>query len=72
VRNIVGSLVYVGSGRQPPDWIAAVLAGRDRSAAAPTFPPEGLYLARVDYDPAWGLPVVAGRQVPARLALADA
>lgn len=55
VRNIVGSLVYVGAGKQPPDWIAEVLASRDRSRAAPTFAPEGLYLQRVEYDPKWGL-----------------
>lgn len=56
VRNIVGSLVYVGNGRQPPAWIAEVLASRDRAKAAPTFAPEGLYLERVEYDPKWGLP----------------
>ena len=56
VRNIVGSLVYVGCGRQPPSWIAALLASRDRTRAAPTFGAEGLYLEKVDYDPAWGLP----------------
>jgi tRNA pseudouridine38-40 synthase len=56
VRNIVGSLVYVGCGRQPPSWIAELLAGRDRTRAAPTFGPEGLYLEKVDYDAAWGLP----------------
>jgi len=56
VRNIVGSLVYVGAGRQPPDWIAEVLASRDRNKAAPTFGPEGLYLEKVEYDPKWGLP----------------
>ena len=56
VRNIVGSLVYVGAGKQPPGWIAEVLASRDRSKAAPTFAPEGLYLERVEYDPKWGLP----------------
>ena len=56
VRNIVGSLVYVGNGRQPPGWIAEVLASRDRAKAAPTFAPEGLYLERVEYDPKWGLP----------------
>ena len=56
VRNIVGSLVYVGKGRHAPEWIAAVLAGRDRSAAAPTFAPDGLYLTGVDYAPEWGLP----------------
>ena len=44
VRNIVGSLVYVGAGRQPTGWIAEVLASRDRNKAAPTFAPEGLYL----------------------------
>ncbi len=56
VRNIVGSLVYVGSGRQPASWIAELLASRDRNRAAPTFGAEGLYLEKVDYDSAWPLP----------------
>jgi tRNA pseudouridine38-40 synthase len=56
VRNIVGSLVYVGAGRQPPGWIAQLLAGRDRTKAAPTFAPEGLYLERIEYDAKWALP----------------
>jgi tRNA pseudouridine38-40 synthase len=56
VRNIVGSLVYVGAGRQPPSWIAELLAGRDRKRAAPTFAPDGLYLAGIAYDPRFGLP----------------
>jgi tRNA pseudouridine38-40 synthase len=56
VRNIVGSLVYVGIGRQPPAWMADVLAARSRDVAAPTFMPDGLYLATIDYDPKWGLP----------------
>ena len=56
VRNIVGSLVYVGAGKQPPGWIAELLASRDRSKAAPTFAPEGLYLERIEYDHRWGLP----------------
>ena len=56
VRNIVGSLVYVGSGRHDPAWLAAVLAGRDRKLAAPTLDAAGLYLAHVSYDAQWGLP----------------
>ncbi|MBB5391921.1 MULTISPECIES: tRNA pseudouridine(38-40) synthase TruA [unclassified Herbaspirillum] len=56
VRNIVGSLIFVGNGNQPPEWIAQVLAQRDRSRAAPTFMPDGLYLARVDYPDTWALP----------------
>jgi tRNA pseudouridine38-40 synthase len=56
VRNIVGSLIYVGTGRNEPDWMAAVLDARSRDAAAPTFMPDGLYLATIDYDPKWGLP----------------
>jgi tRNA pseudouridine38-40 synthase len=56
VRNIVGSLIVVGTGNQPPQWMAELLAGRDRSRAAPTFMPDGLYLARIDYDPIWRLP----------------
>ncbi|WP_370543404.1 tRNA pseudouridine(38-40) synthase TruA [Herbaspirillum sp. Sphag1AN] len=56
VRNIVGSLIFVGNGNQPPEWIAQVLAQKDRSRAAPTFMPDGLYLARVDYPTQWVLP----------------
>ncbi|MGH8798953.1 MAG: tRNA pseudouridine(38-40) synthase TruA [Casimicrobiaceae bacterium] len=56
VRNIVGALVYVGSGRQPPAWIGELLAGLDRSRAAPTFAAAGLYLAGVDYEQRWNLP----------------
>lgn len=59
VRNIVGCLVYVGKGKYPPEWIAQVLAGRDRAKAAPTFGPQGLYLTGIDYDAHWGLPAFA-------------
>lgn len=56
IRNIVGSLVYVGDGRHPGEWIAELLDARDRRLAAPTFAPDGLYLAAVEYDAALGLP----------------
>jgi len=56
VRNIVGALVYVGNGRHPPAWIAELLAGRDRTRAAPTFAADGLYLTGIDYSPRWNLP----------------
>ena len=56
VRNIVGCLLYVGSGRQAPGWLASVLDSRDRSRGAPTLSPEGLYLAEVVYGARWRLP----------------
>jgi tRNA pseudouridine38-40 synthase len=56
VRNIVGSLIQVGTGNRPQAWIGELLASRDRELAAPTFSPDGLYLAKVDYDARWGLP----------------
>jgi tRNA pseudouridine38-40 synthase len=56
VRNMVGCLVYVGKGKYPPIWLAEVLAGRERSFAAPTFMPDGLYLRRIKYEAKWGLP----------------
>jgi tRNA pseudouridine38-40 synthase len=60
VRNLVGSLVYVGKGSHPPQWIAELLAARDRTRAAPTFDPAGLYFAGVEYAPEWGLPSPSG------------
>jgi len=57
VRNIVGTLVYVGKGKHPPAWVREVLESRDRARAAPTFAAEGLYLEQVQYEPRWGLPV---------------
>jgi tRNA pseudouridine38-40 synthase len=66
VRNIVGSLIYVGKGKHRPDWLAEVLHSRERARAAPTFPPHGLYLAGVDYDAKWALPARAAVGVPGR------
>lgn len=56
VRNLVGSLIYVGLGRRSPEWIGEVLAARERSRAAPTFAAAGLYLSGVEYDAALTLP----------------
>jgi tRNA pseudouridine38-40 synthase len=56
VRNIVGALVYIGYGQSTPEWLKELLEGRDRTRAAPTFMPDGLYLARIDYDRKWKLP----------------
>jgi tRNA pseudouridine38-40 synthase len=56
VRNIVGTLVYVGKGKHPPQWTKKLLDSRDRARAAPTFGPEGLYLEAVAYEPRWNIP----------------
>lgn len=49
VRNIVGTLVEVGTGRRDAAGIRALLHLRDRAAAGKTAPPHGLCLTRVDY-----------------------
>ena len=49
VRAIAGTLVEVGRGRRPPFWVRDALAARDRSAAGPTAPPQGLFLVEVAY-----------------------
>jgi tRNA pseudouridine38-40 synthase len=49
VRNIVGSAVDVGRGRCDAEWLAEVLASRDRKRAGPTAPSRGLTLVRVMY-----------------------
>ncbi len=49
VRIIVGTLVEVGIGRKPPEWVGEVLSAEDRAAAGQTAPPEGLTFWRVEY-----------------------
>lgn len=58
VRNIVGVLLEIGAGRQSPQWAQEVLEARDRTVAAATAPPYGLYLVDVIYPPQFGLPAV--------------
>lgn len=58
VRNIIGSLIYVGNGTQPSAWLKELLEAQDRKIAAPTFMADGLYLAKIDYDPKWKLPQI--------------
>jgi tRNA pseudouridine38-40 synthase len=56
IRNIMGCLLAIGQGHQPPLWMAQVLAARDRDVAAPTFSPDGLYFMGPVYGPEWNLP----------------
>jgi len=56
VRNIVGSLMAVGLGRESPHWIGQLLQGRDRTVAAETAPADGLYLVDVEYPARFMLP----------------
>lgn len=49
VRSIVGSLVEIGRGAQPADWMHDILEARDRTQCGPVAPPDGLYLEQVIY-----------------------
>lgn len=49
VRNMVGTLEMVGAGRWPPERVREALAARDRAAAGPTAPPDGLYFMASRY-----------------------
>ena len=56
VRNFVGTLVAIGKGYAPPEWAAELLTQRDRTRAAPTFMPDGLYFCGADYGAVPELP----------------
>ena len=56
VRNLVGVLVEIGTGRREPLWAQEVLFGKNRQKAAKTAPPDGLYLVEVGYPAHYGLP----------------
>ncbi len=61
VRNIVGTLLEVQSGNDPPCAMKRILENRDRRLAGATAPAAGLYLWRVEYPPAHAIPAPAGR-----------
>ncbi len=56
VRSIVGTLVEVGRGRRPPEWVAEVLAARDRRRAGMKAPARGLCLWSVTLRQVVGVP----------------
>ena len=65
VRNIVGSLLMVGRGERPPEWIGDLLGKRDRSIAGPTAPASGLLFIGPRYPRQWSLPQeVCGDDMP--------
>ena len=51
VRNIVGTLVYVGLGKLDAEKFAQILAMKDRRRAGIKAPAQGLFLKMVQYNP---------------------
>lgn len=49
VRNIVGVLLKVGSGKEPISYAKMVLASLDRKKGGITAPAQGLFLDHIDY-----------------------
>ena len=56
VRNLVGSFIQIGVGKQSAEWMSEVLAAKNRSIAAPTFSPAGLYLTQITYPEQFQIP----------------
>jgi tRNA pseudouridine38-40 synthase len=61
VRNLMGCLIHVGAGAQPPAWLRDILESRDRALAAPTFDAAGLYLTHIRYPADFDLPETSDR-----------
>jgi tRNA pseudouridine38-40 synthase len=55
VRKMTGTLLEIGRGRLAPEDIPRLFESRDRSAAGPTVPPQGLFLVEVEYPDQWSV-----------------
>ena len=64
VRNMTGSLLAVGRGDRPVQWMAEVLAARTRAAAGATAPPHGLYFVAARYPDEFSLPTLTNQGFP--------
>ncbi len=61
VRNLMGCLIQVGTGKQPTEWPREILDSRDRTLAAATFDAAGLYLTHIRYPAHFALPESSDR-----------
>lgn len=64
VRNIAGTLIEIGAGKRPKEWVGDVLDRRRRAEAGVTAPPDGLYLVAVEYPDHPELPTHEARAFP--------
>lgn len=64
VRNIVGVLIAIGCGEQPPNWTQTVLASRDRTKGGVTAFASGLYFCGADYPSQYALPFKRSKVEP--------
>jgi len=55
VRIMVGTLIEIGRKKTAPESIVDVLRAKDRRAAGPTAPPDGLCLEKIWYSKMWGI-----------------
>ncbi len=60
VRNLMGTLLFVGRGERSPEWVGEVLTSRDRRLAGTTAPPDGLYFYSVSYPSNYPIPSCSG------------
>jgi len=56
IRNIVGALVDIGTGKRPREWVGELLHAADRTRGPRTFAADGLYFTGADYDARFELP----------------
>ena len=55
VRNLVGSLVLIGSGEKDINWMDSLIFSKDREKAGKQFPASGLFLVNIEYDSKYNL-----------------
>ena len=60
VRNIAGCILAIGDGREKTGWLKSILHEKDRSKAAETACPSGLYLMSISYPNNFSIPKIYG------------
>ena len=54
---MIATIINVGRGEMAVDYIDTLFQKKDRSLTPATFSPNGLYLANIEYDESFNLPV---------------